>query len=223
MSRLVTIVAVFGLALALSPAAAKAQWGYGGPYGIGAYGGYFPYDGYSPFGGYGFGPYAGFGPNGGLGYGPFHYSYSPRQLQQQAYLTQQVYQQQQQAIIDQLGAAQGRLEKLDTLKGQMVEKYRDLSESDKAAVQAGLVSDYLNLNARGREGWKRDAVIQALIGKELPRLDGVAEFRELSEPDKLEFRRAMLAKYRLLSAAEQRAWQSDQIVGLIMGREWWTR
>jgi hypothetical protein len=31
----------------------------------------------------------------------------------------------------------------------------------------------------------------------------------------------MLQKYRSLPVVDQRAWQNDQIVGNIMGRDWW--
>src|SRR6266404_7904594 len=75
-------------------------------------------------GGVGFGPYGGFGPYSGYwgygalpGYGQFNYS--QQLFQQQAALTQQVFQQRQQAILGQIQQAQSRLQGLDTIKQQM--------------------------------------------------------------------------------------------------------
>ena len=92
------------------------------------------------------------------GYGPFNYS--QQLFQQQASLTQQIFQQQQQAIIGQVQEAQSQIEKLDGSKQQLFKQYLDMSDSDKATVRAGLMNDYLNLDAHGKEGWKRDAVVQ---------------------------------------------------------------
>ena len=218
MTRSITVI-FFVVAIALTSSAAKAQWPYvriSGAYGFGGYGGYGPY------GGYAFGPYSGYGGlYGGYGYGPLNYS---QQLyQQQASLTQQIFQQQQQAIIGQIREAQGRLKRLDGIKQQMFQQYLGMSDSDKAAVRVGLMNDYLKLDAHGRDGWKRDAVVQIIIGKDLQRLDGLAQFRNMSEPDKIQFRQAMLQKYRSLSQSEQQAWQNDQIVGSIMGKDWWVK
>lgn len=234
MRRFIITTAVLLIFLPSAASQANAQWSYAGPYSFGGngpyagFGGYGPYGGYGwgfggyfPFGGYGFGPNASFGPWSGLGYGPFNYL--QQSGQQQALLTQQVYQQQQQAIIGQIRDAQGRLARLDSLKEQTFQKYLGMSDSEKAAVRAGLMSDYLKLEAHEREGWKRDAVVRIIIGKDLPRLDGVAEFQELSESDKIEFRRAILQKYRLLPPTEQPAWQNDRVIGAIMGRDWWPK
>lgn len=223
-------------ALALASSVARAQmpnvqiggtFGFGG--GFSPYGGFgfSPYGGYgyggglgfSPYGGTGFGPYGGYG--GGFGYGPFNFG---QQLyQQQASLTQQIFMQQQNMIINQLQQAQGRLASLDATKQQLFEQYLTKSDTEKAAVRTGLMRDYLNLDPRRREGWKRDAVVQILIGQDLQRLDGLAQYREMSEPDKSEFRAAMLEKYRSLAAADQQAWQNDQIVSGILGRDWWQK
>ncbi len=211
MTRAITIVFSI-VAFALKPPAAEAQLPYVGI--SGDYG----YGGYGSYGGYGYGPYAGYG---WYGYGPFNYS---QQLyQQQAFLTQQIFQQQQQAIIGQIREAQGRLKRLDGIKQQMFRQYLGMSDSDKAAVRAGLMNDYLNLGAHDREGWKRDAVVQIIVGKDLQRLDGLAQFRAMSESDKIRFRQAMLQKYRSLLPSEQQAWQNDQIVGSILGKDWWLK
>ena len=98
-----------------------------------------------------------------------------------------------------------------------------MSDSDKSAVRAGLTTDYLNLDAHGREGWKRDGAIQAILGSDLQRLDVAALVREMNEPDRTRYREAMLQKYRSLPPSEQQAWRNDQIVGMIMGKDWWLK
>ncbi len=209
MPRPIRAIAVVLAALSLTASVTNAQSPYPGMYGGYGFGGY----GYSPYGRYGGGGY-GYG-----GFGPFNYS---QQLyQQQASLTQQIFQQQQQAIIDQIREAQGRLQSLDAIKQQMFQKYLGMSDSEKAAVRAGLINDYVNLDAHGREAWKRDAVVQLIIGQDLARLDGVANFRNMSVSDKIRFQQVMLQKYRSLSPSEQQAWQKDEIVGAIMGKDWW--
>jgi hypothetical protein len=250
MTRRVRIVAMIFAAIGLLSPAAKAQvsnvqiggtfgfGGWNGAYGGGAYGpyggGFSPYGGYgfSPYGGYGYGsgfggpyggfgysPYAGYAGYGGFGYGPFNYG--QQLFQQQASLTQQIYMQQQHVILDQLQAAQSRLESLDATKQQLFRQYLAKSDTEKAAVRAGLINNYLRLDPYGRDGWKRDPVVQIIFGQDLQRLDGLAQFREMSDPDKTEFRQAMLQKYRSLPLADQQAWHHDQIVGNIMGRDWW--
>lgn len=240
MSRVLRAIVIATFSLVLTAPIASAQWPnvqIAGTFGFG--GGYSPYGGYgfSPYGGYGYGmgsynnfgysgfgysPYAGYGGfNGGFGYGPFNYS--QQLFQQQASLTQQIFQQRQFAILGQIQAARGRLESLDAAKQQLFQQYLDKTETERAAVRAGLVRDFLRLDPAGREGWKRDTVVQIIIGQDLQRLDGLAEFRDMSEPDKDQFRQAMLEKYRSLSVADQQAWQKDQIIGNILGREWWLR
>jgi hypothetical protein len=190
--------------------------GYGGGYGGygGGYGGYGGYGG--GYGGYG-GGYGGYGG----GYGPLNYS---QQLyQQQSSLTQQIFQQQQQAILGQIRDAQNRLVELDAAKQRVFQQYLAMSDSDKATVRTGRMNDYLKLDARGREGWKRDAVAQIVVGQDLQRLDGLAQFRDMSEPDKVQFRQSMLQKYRSLSPADQQIWRNDPIVTSIMGSEWWLK
>jgi hypothetical protein len=187
--------------------------GYGGGYG-GYGGGYGGYGG--GYGGYG-GGYGGYGG----GYGPLNYS---QQLyQQQSSLTQQIFQQQQQAILSQIRDAQNRLVELDAAKQRVFQQYLAMSDSDKATVRTGMMNDYLKLDARGREGWKRDAVAQIVVGQDLQRLDGLAQFRDMSEPDKVQFRQTMLQKYRSLSPADQQTWRDDPIVNSIMGSEWWLK
>lgn len=240
MSRdLRTIVMVLSawvlMALALTAPVVEAQGPnvqIAGTYGFG--GGYSPYGGYgfSPYGGYGygFGPYGGFGYSpyagygglyGGFGYGPFNYG--QQLFQQQASLTQQIFQQQQYAILGQIQEAQGRLERLDATKQQLFQQYLGKSETEKAAVRAGLIRDFLNLDPYRREGWKRDAVVQIIVGQDLQRLDGLAAFLDMSEGEKSQFRQAMLQKYQSLPPTDQQAWQKDQIIGNIMGRDWWPK
>jgi hypothetical protein len=246
MTRALRTIGVILAALAFTQSVANAQWspymGMPGSYGFGGLGGYGPYGGYGngsyggfggngPYGGFGFGPYGGYG--GGLGgygggyggygggYGPLNYS---QQLyQQQASLTQQIFQQQQQAILGQIRDAQNRLVELDAAKQRVFQQYLAMSDSDKATVRTGMMNEYLKLDAHGREGWKRDAVAQIIIGQDLQRLDGLAQFRDMSEPDKLQFRQTMLQKYRSLSPADQQIWRNDPIVSSIMGSEWWLK
>ena len=123
MTRSITAV-FFVAAVAVTSSVAEAQWPYvqiiPGTYGFGGYGGY------------GFGPYGGFNRfnGGGYGYGSFNYLY-PRQALQ----TQQIFQQQQQAIIDRIQEAQGRLETLNAIKQQKLQKYLSMSDADKAAFE----------------------------------------------------------------------------------------
>jgi hypothetical protein len=245
MTRVFRTVAIAILSLALTAPMAEAQgpniqitgvYGFGG--GFSPYGGF----GFSPYGGYGYGmgPYGGFGYNpypgyggfpggfgyGGLGYGGFGYgpfNYSQQLFQQQASLTQQIFQQKQLAILGQIQAAQSRLEGLEATKQQLFQQYLDKNDTEKAAVRAGLMRDFLGLDPVARGAWKRDTVVQIIIGQDIERLEGLAEFREMSEPDKDQFRQAMLEKYRALPAADQQAWQRDQIVGNILGRDWWLK
>jgi len=243
MTRVVRTIALVVATFALASTIAKAQgpnvqiggtFGFGGWNGPFGGGGYSPYggNGFSPYGGYGYGgfgspyggfaysPYAGYGGlNTGFGYGPFNYG--QQLFQQQASLTQQIFMQQQHVILDQIQAAQSRLETLDAAKQQLFRQYLVQNDTDKAAVRTRLINDYLKLDPYGRDGWKQDAVVQIIIGQDLQRLDGLAQFREMSEPEKAQFRQAMLQKYRSLPVVDQRAWQNDQIVGNIMGRDWW--
>lgn len=189
---------------------------YGGGYGSYRYYGpysraYYGYQGYGPWGGYG-----GYG-----GYGPFNYS--QQLFQQQAALNQQIYQQQQAAIIGQVREAQGRLTNLDDMKQQLFQNYLGMSTADKAAVRAGLMADYLNLDEHGKEGWKRDGAVQAIMGSDLQRLDGVTQVQHMSDAERARYQQAMLDRYRSLSPAEQQAWRSDRIVGILMGKDWWLK
>jgi len=223
MTRSTAFLAIVVAAL-ISAESAQAQFGV--PF-YGAYGGFAPYGGYGTYG-Y-FGPYSrgyygyrGFGPWGGYGgYGPFNYA--QQLFQQQAALNQQIYQQQQTAIIGQVRQAQGQLANLDNTKQQLFQKYLGMSEADKAAVRSGLMTDYLRLNAHAKDGWKRDGAIQAILGSDLDRLDGVAQVQQMGEPDRTRYQQAILAKYRSLSPAEQQAWRNDKIVGLVMGNDWWLK
>lgn len=216
MPRFITTIA---FVLVLSSSIVEAQFPISVGPGFGGYGGFGPYGG-------GYLGYGRYGPRFGYGgfdsyYGPFNYS---QQLhQQQASLTQQIFQQQQQAIIGQIQVAQGQLEKLDASKQQLFKQYLDMSESDKAAVRSRLINDYVKLDTYRKEGWKRDGAIQAIIGSELQRLDGVSQVSEMSESDRVLLRQAIRQRYRLLSPSEQKAWQNDQIVGIVMGREWWLK
>jgi len=175
--------------------------------GFGAYGGFAPY-GFSPYGNY-------------AGYGSFNYS--QQLFQQQAALTQQIFQQRQQMILGQVQQAQSRLQTLDGIKQQMFTKYLELRDSDKAAVRSGLMSDYLSLDDRGRESWKRDGVLQQILGPDLPRLDSVSQIKNLTDLEKQQLRDDTIAKYRGLTPAEQKAWQADPILAIIMGPNWWLK
>ncbi len=181
------------------------------PYAFGAYGGFAPYSGY-----WGYGPYGAFG-----GYGPWNYS--QQLFQQQAALTQQVFQQRQQAILSQIQTAQAQVKNLDGIKQQLFQKYVNMSDSDKSAVRSGLMTDYLKLDAHTREGWKRDGAIQAILGMDLQRLDAAALVGQMNESDKNRYQEAMLKKYRSLPVSEQRAWREDPIVGIILGKDWWLK
>jgi hypothetical protein len=216
MNRSVTVFALVAF-LAVASSAAEAQIPVPVGPGFGPYDGFGPYGGFSPYNGYyGYGRFGGFGR-----YGPLHYS--QQLFQQQSSLTQQIFQQQQQAIIDQIREAQGRAENLDAIKQQMFKQYLDMSDADKAGVRARLMTDYLSLDARRKEGWKRDGAIQTIFGSDLRRLDAAAQVRAMSEPNKIRFRNGLLQKYRLLSDTEQTAWQKDEIVGMVMGKEWWMK
>ncbi|HWA97059.1 MAG TPA: hypothetical protein VG713_01140 [Pirellulales bacterium] len=201
-----TIVAIMlALATALP---ADAQVPFGSPWGAG-YGGY--------------GPWAqGYWPNRGLwgnnAYGPFNYG---QQLyQQQSSLTQQIFQQQQRANLDQIQAAQERFARLDGLKQQMFVQYLGMNESDKAAVRAGLMNSYLSLDAQGREQWQRDPVAQLILGSDLQRLEGLSEVQTMTASDRTRLREAMLQKFRHLSGSEQQAWRNDPIVRALLGDGW---
>jgi hypothetical protein len=230
-------------ALTALPAAAQGPnvqiggtFGFGGWNGAYGAGGFSPYGGYgfSPYGGYGYtggfgGPYGGFGNSpfgygglyGGFGYGPFNYG--QQLFQQQASLTQQIYMQQQHVILDQIQAAQGRLAELDATKQHLFQQYLTSNDTEKAAVRTGLINRYLALDPYHRETWKRDPVVQIILGQDLPRLDGLAQFRGLSESEKSHFREAMREKYHSLAGADRQTWQHDQVIGDIMGRDWWQK
>ena len=197
MTRAIT-VGFFLAAVAIMSSVAEAQWSYFSPYaGCGCCGSY-------GYGGYGFGGFcAGYGYYPCVGYGyPYgvygSFNYSQQLSRQQAFPTQLSFQQQQQPIINQIQQAQSQPESLDARKQRLVRQYRNMSDSNKAAVRAGLMADYLNLDAHGKDDWKQDAVIQIIIGKDLLRLDEVAQFRDMSESDKTQFRSATLQKYRSL-------------------------
>jgi hypothetical protein len=245
MSRFVNTLVCVALLLALTSSRVESQQpmvGIAVGTTIGGYGGFAPgYAAYGPgFGGWGGGyspAYGGYGGYGlgyggyglgyggyGLGYGGYGaFSYAQQSFRQQALVTQQIFLQQQQALLGRIAEAQGRLEKLDEVKQRLFKRYLDMSEADKAAVRAGLMDDYLQLDDLGREGWKRDAVVQAIVGQDVFRLDGVAEYRAMSGAEQVSFRRAMLEKYQNLPPGEQRAWQGDQIVSLVMGSDWWQK
>ena len=126
-------------------------------------------------------------------------------------------------LLGQIRDAQGRLAVPDAKKQQMFQQYLDMSDSDKAEVRTGLMNEYLKLDARGREGWKRDGAVEAIVGQDLQRLDGLVQYREMSEPDKGALRQTMRQKYQSLSAADQQTWRNDPIVGSILGNEWWLK
>jgi hypothetical protein len=238
MGRSSACVVVFGVALIVAEAV-QAQFGVPFAPGFGAFGGFgsgygygglAPYDGYGPIGYYGpysrwyygyrsYGPWGGYGGYGG--YGPLNYA--QQLFQQQAALNQQIYQRQQALIIGQIREAQGRLAGLDGTKQQLFQKYLGMSETDKAAVRAGLMVDYLRLDAHGKEGWKRDGAVQAILGSDLERLDGVDLVQHMNEAERARYQQAMIEKYRSLSPAEQQKWRSDRIVGMVMGKDWWLK
>jgi hypothetical protein len=216
-----TIIASLVASFLLSFSAAKAQFGVPLGPGFGAYGGFGPYGGrFWAYGGYG--PY---GPNayyGGLGgYGPL--VNSQQLFLQQAAFNQQIYQQEQQAMVGQVQLAQARLGQLDTAKQQLLNQYAAMSDSDKAAVRSGLIRDYLKLDANGREGWKRDSAVQTIVGADLKRLEAVAQVSEMNDADRARYKQAMLQKYRALPPADQLAWQKDEIIGMILGPQWWLK
>src|SRR5262245_17299624 len=110
-----SIATTFVVALVLGSSTVVAQLPIPVGPGFGGYGGFAPYGGrYGGYGRYG-GIYNGYGGFGG--YGPFNYS--QQLFQQQAFLTQQIFQQQQQALIGQIRESQGQLEKLDGIKQQL--------------------------------------------------------------------------------------------------------
>jgi hypothetical protein len=210
--------------------------GYGGgigPYGAG-FGGYGPgagvwpgYGGFGPgygsygyglgFGGFGLG-YGGYGPGFG-GYGAF--AFSQQSFRLQALLTQGIFIQQQQALLGQIGDAEERLKSLDAVKQELFKKFLNFNESDKAALRDGLIADYLKLDPQARDGWKRDGVVQAILGADVYRLDGVAEFQAMHPDDQARFRQAMLERFQQLPANEKQNWQNDRIITLVMGKNWW--
>jgi hypothetical protein len=181
--------------------------------GFGPYGGIGPYGAFAP---YGAGPYGNFATFGAV-------DYSQLLFQQQAALTQQVYLQRQQAIVGQVQQAQTQLQSLDATKQQMFTKYLGLNDSEKTAVRSRLMSDYLSLDDHGKEGWKRDGVMQQILGADLPRLDSVGQIKNLTEPQKAQLRDDTLNKYRALSPADQKTWQSDPLLAIIMGKDWWLK
>lgn len=124
-------------------------------------------------------------------------------------------------MIGQLAGAQDRLDRLDPTKQQMFEQYLKMSDSEQAAVRGNLLVDYLNLSPHGRELWRRDAMVQSILRPELSRLDGLAQYEQLSEADKGRFRDDVRAKYRALPADQQKAWQQDSILARVMGSNWW--
>jgi hypothetical protein len=228
MTRSASLVAAFALAIGSSAANAQFPVLPGPPIyaGFGPYAGYAPYASFGPYGGvaYGYGglaPY-GFGGAGGLaGYGPL--LYSQQLFQQQALVNQQIFQQQQQAIVGQVQAAQGRLKVLDDKKHQLLQQYQAMSDSEKAAVRAGLLKEYLTLDPHRREGWKRDEAIRTILGSDLERLDSLAAIEGQSAAEKDEFVRSLLARYRSLSPAGQKAWQSDEVLRSLLGNDWWLK
>jgi hypothetical protein len=228
MTRSARLVAVVALAFGTSAANAQFPVAPGPPIygGFGPYAGYAPYAAFGPYGGaaYGYGglgPY-GFGGVGGMaGYGPL--LYSQQLFQQQALASQQIFQQQQQAIVGQIQAAQGRLKVLDDKKQQLLKQYQAMSDSEKATVRAGLLKEYLTLNAHRQEGWKRDEAIRTILGSDLERLDSLAALEGLTEPERNEFLRSLRAQYRSLSPAEQTAWQKDEVLRSLLGNAWWLK
>lgn len=237
MSRAVAVVVVGLTCVCASPIWAQApMMGMPGPYGVGGYGGFSPYGGYGVglnagygYGGYGGMPgYGGYGGFGGNGYGLGGYRYGPINYAQQLYQmqslqTQQIFQAEQSALIAKLEAAQQQVARLDALKGQLFQDYLNMSETDRAAARLSLMNDYVRLDPHDREGWKRDTVVQMLIGNELPRLDVFAEYRTMSTENKARFRQQLVEKYRSLPENEQAAWRNDTIVESILGKEWWLR
>jgi hypothetical protein len=85
------------------------------------------------------------------------------------------------------------------------------------------MDDYLRLDEHDKDGWKRDGAIQAIMGSDLQRLDGVAQIQHMSEAERTRYQQAMLDKYRSLPPAEQQAWRNDRIVGIVMGKDWWLK
>jgi hypothetical protein len=193
-----------------------------GPYGPSGFAGYgFPgYGGFGPaYGAYGYGlGFGGYGLGYG-GYGPF--AYTQQSFQQQALLTQSIYLQQQQALLGQIDQAQNRVDALNAVKYQQLKDYLSKNEADRAAFRAGLAQDFLKLTPRQREGWKRDAVAQAILGQDLYRLDVAAQYRELTPEEQTLFREQLRQKYETLSRQEQQQWQADRVIGLVMGKDWW--
>jgi hypothetical protein len=219
---------VFVFAITILASAADAQFaGAGFP---GGFPGPVPYAYGAPYGVAPYGLAGGFGPNGGLGgygrYGGHNYgtfNFAQQLFQQQSSLTQQIFQQQQAALIGQVHEAEGRLARLDSMKQQMFTQYLNMSDSEKTQVRVGLMNDYLGLDERTRAAWKRDAVAQIVIGQDMPRLDGLAQYRSMSGDDRQRFRQAMIDKYHGLTPQEQQAWQSDPILSSVMGGNWWLK
>jgi len=210
------------LALAFASSAANAQFRiatnpgiYGG---FGPYAGFGPYSDFSPY--YG-GAYYGYGGPAGFGYNPL--IYSQQLFQQQALISQQVFQQQQQAIIGPIETAQSRLKTLEDTKQQLVKQYVAMSDSDKAAIRGRLMREYLNLDARHREAWKRDGAMQTIIGSDLQRLESVSQIQGMSEADKAAYRRSVQKEYQSLSPSDQLTWQKDVVLGILLGKDWWSK
>ena len=196
-------------------ASAQYRGGYRGGYGM-------PYRvGQGGFGGYGMGFGRGMNYGGYGGMGNYAFNYSNQLYQQQASLTQQIFQQQQQMLIDQIRDAQNRVARLDAIKQEMFQEYLNMSESDKATTRNGLMNDYINLDEHTREGWRRDEVVKIIIGNDIKRLEGVIQYRQMNSGDQLAFRQVLLQKYKNLSPSEKEAWQADAIMTGILGKDWW--
>ena len=157
----------------------------------------------------------------GGGYGGFQFSQGL--YQQQAALTQQIYAQQQLALVGQIRERQATADGLDATRQQLFQQYLNLSDSDKAVVRAGLMSDYLSLDPRGRAAWQRDAVVEIILGKDLQRLEAAAQVPEMDPADQSRLRASLREKFRSLAAADQRAWQKDPVITRILGKDWWLK
>jgi hypothetical protein len=229
MLRAVSVVAVLlSCTVASSVYAQVPVIGMSGPMVVGGYGAYGPYFGsgrYSISVGYGYGPYAaGYGYGDGFGYGAFDYRaflYGQQLYQQQSLQTQQIFQAQQTALLARLEEAKERVDRLDALKEQLFVDYLKMNDAEKAKTRLDLMNTYVLLDPHDREGWKRDAVVQILIGDELPRLDAYAEYRTMDPADQARFRQQLVAKYRIMPDTEQAAWRNDPIVASILGKDWW--
>jgi hypothetical protein len=194
--------------------------GYGGYGGLGPYGGYSGYGAYSGLGAYS--PY-GYGRYGGYGYGS-PLAYAQQLFQMQGAQTQQIFQQQQQAIIAQLGQAQQRVAGLDQIKKQMFAEFLQKSESEQAKVRASLARDYVGMSDDRRSAWQRDPVVKLIMGSDnwWQRLEGVISFLHMDRPQQRQFQATLLSRYQALPADQQSAWQHDSAIQIVMGRDgWW--